>query len=82
MNNLTNKNGIEYILKKRQNENDDYFNDKCWTLIHQNPITKQEFNHSEKISILLQNKKYYNCEYSDDIEKIIKLSHKTKTHNT
>ena len=62
--------GIQYIVTKRQYENDQAFYEKCWDITKQNPSTQEEFKMAFKISQLRQNEKQLGCKYPSNVKNI------------
>ena len=66
-----NNQGIIYHFEKDENEINDMFYERCWKAAKLQPKNEDELSEAIKISKLWAYKKYYNCIYSDEIEKKI-----------
>lgn len=62
--------GIQYIVEKRQYENENAFYKKCWDITKQNPQSQDDFKLALKISQLRQNEKQFGCKYPNNVQKI------------
>jgi len=65
------KNGIRYYFKETNNDdinNNNMYYEISWNSIKDIPIKIEDLKKNEKKSKLIFYKKYYNCEYSEDIE--------------
>ena len=62
----TSKNGIQYIIKKREFENKELFYDKCWNITNKEPKTQNEFQKIHKICQLTQNEIELKCKYTNN----------------
>ena len=60
----TSKYGFQYLMKKKEFENDESFYNKCWNITSLNPQSQQEFNKNKKQCQLIQNELDFGCTYS------------------
>ena len=74
----TSKTGIQYIMQKRPQENEQSFYEKGWDITIQNPQIQEEFLEAKNISQLRQNEKDFGCKYSKACKEHIKTN---KTNN-
>jgi hypothetical protein len=60
----TSKSGIQYIIKRKQFENQEMFYEKCWNITTQEPKTDEEYIKIYNKCQLKQNKIEFNCDYT------------------
>ena len=69
------KNGLSIIVKKDENEPDNFYYERYWFIISQNMNKYKNMEELIKLSKIWINIKYLKCKYSSSItRKVIKMS--------
>ena len=61
----TSKNGIQYIITRKQFENHESFYEKCWNITHHEPKTDTEYTKVHNKCQLKQNERELECKYNN-----------------